>query len=314
MTSFAYVAPGKVILFGEHFVVHGARAVMCAIDRRVVAESYVQEGATLSVRSVLESADLPLDVPTGSIAPTLRPFHHISRSLGCGGATLRIRSEIPPGAGLGSSSACCVAAAGSLTALCGVSTDIMDVAVSAERSAYPGSSGADCAACIRGGVISYVRGAPPARVHSGDVPPDLRLVIADSGIIHNTKEMVDRVGRGARADPVGFAAFMARADAISSEALERMASGNIRGLGRLASDNQTLLEALGISNDILRRMVRVADRHSYGSKITGAGGGGCIVAIADPSNAAATAAALAGEGYHTFEAQISGGAGPVNTL
>ena len=63
-----------------------------------------------------------------------------------------------------------------------------------------------------------------------------------------------------------------------------------------------------MSNDTLRRMVRVADRHSYGSKITGAGGGGCIVAIADPSNAAATAAALAGEGYRTFEAQIGGGA------
>ena len=75
---------------------------------------------------------------------------------------------------------------------------------------------------------------------------------------------------------------MARADAISSEALERLEAGDIPGLGRLASDNQALLEALGISNDILRRMVRVADRHSYGSKITGAGGGGCIVAIADP--------------------------------
>ena len=42
--AFAYMAPGKVILFGEHFVVHGARAVMCAIDRRVVAESYGREG------------------------------------------------------------------------------------------------------------------------------------------------------------------------------------------------------------------------------------------------------------------------------
>lgn len=312
--AFAYVAPGKVILFGEHFVVHGARAVMCAIDRRVVAESCGREGDALSVVSALESADLPLGVPTESIPATLRPFHHMARSLGCGGVTLRIRSDIPPGAGLGSSSACCVAAAGSLAALRGISVDIMDVAVSAERSAYPGSSGADCAACVRGGVVSYVRGTPPAGVRPGSVPPDLRLVIADSGIIHNTPEMVDMVGRGARADPAGFAAFMARADAISSEALERLEAGDIPGLGRLASDNQALLEALGISNGTLRRMVRVADRHSYGSKITGAGGGGCIVAIADPSNAAATASALAGEGYPTFEAQISGGARPVNTL
>lgn len=308
MTSFSYMAPGKVILFGEHFVVHGARAVMCAIDRRVVAESYGREGDTLSVISVLGSADLSLRTPTESIVPALRPFHHIARSLGCGGATLRIRSEIPLGAGLGSSSACCVAAAGSLAALCGISVDVMDAAISAERSIYPNSSGADCAACVHGGIVSYVRGAPPAGVHPGDIPPDLRLVIADSGITHTTREMVDRVGRGARTDPAGFAAFMARADAISSEALERLAAGDIPGLGRLASENQNLLEALGVSNGTLRHMVRVADRHSYGSKITGAGGGGCIVAIADPSNAAATAAALAGEGYRTFEAQIGGGA------
>ena len=83
--AFSYVAPGKVILFGEHFVVHGARAVMCAIDRRVVAESYGREGDALSVISALESADLPLRTPTESIPATLRPFHHLARSLGCRG-------------------------------------------------------------------------------------------------------------------------------------------------------------------------------------------------------------------------------------
>jgi mevalonate kinase len=314
MESFGYAAPGKAILFGEHFVVYGARAVMCAIDRRVVAESCRRDGHTLSVMSTLESADLPLDAPTGSIPATLRPFHHIARSLGCGGATLRICSEVPAGAGLGSSSACCVAAAGSLAALSGMSVDIMDLAVAAERSSYPGSSGADCAACMRGGVLSYVKGAPSAGTHTDDVPSDLRLVIADSGIIHNTKEMVDLVGRGARTDPAGFTASMARANTISSEALEALAAGDIPGLGRLATENQALLETLGVSNGVLRHMVRVADRHSYGSKITGAGGGGCIVAMADPSNAAATVAALAAEGYNAFEAQISAGARPVHTL
>lgn len=309
--SFAYEAPGKAILFGEHFVVHGARAVVCSIDRRVVAESRVSGRRVLSVRSTLQSADMPLDAPAGSVPRVLRPFHHMAVSLNCGGALLNLRSNIPVGSGLGSSSACCVAAAGSLLALCEAPANMLDVAVAAERSVYPDSSGVDCAACMRGGAMSYVKGFPPV---TSAYPPDLRLVIADSGVAHSTPQMVTQVGMLAGADPAAFSALMAEADAVSAEALERMECGDIRGLGHLATKNQALLERVGVSNDTLRRMVRVANGHSYGSKITGAGGGGCIVAFADASNAAKTVSALAGAGYHTFVAQISAGARPVDNL
>ena len=310
--SFAYKAPGKAILFGEHFVVHGARAVLCAIDRGVVAESERAEGNTLAVRSALESADLRLNVPSRDISPVLRPFHHIARSLGCGGAVLRLRSEIPAGSGLGSSSACCVAAAGSLAAACGASANVMDAALNAERSVYPDSSGADCAACSAGGIISYAKGSVPEVV--GAAPPDLRLVIADSGTRHSTGEMVARVGKMSKADPAAFSRAMAEAEGLASRALGLLRDGDMAGLGRLASKNQKLLDGLGVSNATLQRMIRIADRHSYGSKITGAGGGGCIVAIADSSNAGAAKEALAAEGHAVFEARVGRGAGPVNTL
>ena len=308
---FAYEAPGKAILFGEHFVVHGARAVVCSIDRRVVAESRVSGQNVLSVHSDLQSADMPLDAPAGSVPGVLRPFHSMAVSLNCGGAALSIHSDIPVGSGLGSSSACCVAAAGSLLALCGAPADILDVAVDAERSVYPNSSGVDCAACVRGGAMSYVKGSPPVQ---SAYPPDLRLVIADSGVVHSTPEMVAQVGMIAEADHAVFSTLVAEADAISSEALELLAGGDIRGLGRLATRNQKLLERVGVSNDAIRRMTKAADRHSYGSKITGAGGGGCIVAFADASNAAETVSALTGAGYHAFEVQIGAGAHPVNNL
>lgn len=309
--SFVYEAPGKAILFGEHFVVHGARAVVCSIDRRVVAESRGSGRNVLSVRSSLQSADMPLDAPVGSVPRVLRPFHHMAVSMNSGGAVLSLRSDIPVGSGLGSSSACCVAAAGSLLALCSAPANILDVAVAAERSVYPGSSGADCAACMRGGAMSYVKGSPPA---PSVYPQDLRLVIADSGVVHSTPQMVEQVGDTAKADPAAFSVLMAEADAVSAEALERMTRGDIRGLGCLATKNQALLERIGVSNDTLRRMMGVADRYSYGSKITGAGGGGCIVAFADTSNVAETVSALAGAGYHTFEAQISAGAHHVDNL
>lgn len=309
--SFVYEAPGKAILFGEHFVVHGARAVVCSIDRRAVAESSVSGQGILSVRSALQSADMPLDAPTGSVSSVLRPFHHMAVSLDCGGALLSLRSDIPVGSGLGSSSACCVAAAGSLLALCEAPASILDVAVAAERSVYPDSSGVDCAACMRGGAMSYVKGFQPV---PSAYTADLRLVIADSGVVHSTPQMVERVGMIAKADPAAFSALMAEADAISAEALERMARGDIRGLGCLATKNQALLERVGVSNDTLRRMMGVANRHSYGSKITGAGGGGCIVAFADASGADETVSALTEAGYRAFVAQISAGAHAADNL
>lgn len=314
--SFAYAAPGKVILFGEHFVVHGARAVICAMDQGVVAESETKTDGVLSVHSALESADVYINRPIQSTSRILRPFHHIARSLDCNGATLRIRSDIPVGSGLGSSSACCVAAAGSLTAICMPDTgmnstesiSIMDVALGAERSVYPDSSGADCAACIHGGIISYMRGS-----FKTEAPPDdMRLVIADSGIRHDTSKMVGMVREMAVTKPGIFSALLADADTVSSKAIQLVSACDIPGLGRLASENQRLLERLGISNDTLRQMIQVADKHSYGSKITGAGGGGCIVAIADIYNAKATVDALTAGGYDAFEVRIGRGAGPIN--
>lgn len=295
-------------------MVHGGQALICAIDRQVVAEARIQESGTLSISSEIESADLPLDIRTESVYAPLRLFHHVARALGCAGAALSIRSEIPAGAGLGSSSACCVAAAGSLSALYDTDIDIMDVAVAAEKSIYPNSSGADCAACIRGGIISYTRGAPPSEVATGQISSDLRLVIADSKITRHTKDMVERVRRMAQADPSGFSKLKSRAAAITDGALEALSDKSVSRLGCLATENQTLLESLGISNDVLGHMIRVANHHSYGAKITGAGGGGCIVAVADESNYEATVNALASEGYGTFQAKIGAGGRLVNTL
>ena len=48
--------------------------------------------------------------------------------------------------------------------------------------------------------------------------------------------------------------------------------------------NQEYLETIGISNDKLREMIQTGQNKSFGAKITGAGGGGCIFALTDESN------------------------------
>ena len=304
----AYSAPAKVILFGEHFVVHGARAILCAVDRRVRVETRRRNDGMVSVRSSLASAECTLD--GGSSHPLLKPFHHMAKSLGVGGVDVDIQSRIPPGAGLGSSSACCVAAAGSLLQMRGVSCPqaILDAAVGAERVMQPDSSGADCAACMYGGIIEYVRDPNLSIDTIGcDEPLGLGVVVANSGIPHSTEYMVAKVKQLAQSRPVMFARILDEADSLARRALDAILDRDIPALGRLASQNQVLLERIGVSNETLDEMVRIADEHSYGSKITGAGGGGCIVALTDDTGMEPAMSSLASAGYDTFGARIGAG-------
>lgn len=294
-----YSAPGKVILFGEHFVVHGATALLCAIDMRVTVSAIPVSDCAVSIHSILGSAQVCMDADPALISPMLRPFHHVA-AYGGRGMHMDIRSDIPIGAGLGSSSACCVAAAGAVlhhNDTHDISGDILNLSLAAERSVYPESSGADCAASVFGGVIEYAPDTGPVRQ---DVKPGIRLVIADSQMPHSTAHAVMSVGRLASENPDNFEGMIHDATDITNMALDAMRCGDTRKVGQLASQNQRLLERIGVSNDTLRDMINLADRHSYGSKITGAGQGGCIVAITDDTNYNDTMSALAAKGYQTY--------------
>lgn len=299
-------APGKVIMFGEHFVVHGSRAVLCAIDRRITVTSRTTDRPVFSVRSGFGFANHQMGASRKSIEAWVRPFWHTAReirgSLRSGGLSITIGSSIPSGAGLGSSSACCVAAAGSVTGLTGPCTrrSLLNLAISSERAIYPDSSGADCTISVYGGVAEYRAGNFRRR----NALPGMALVVANSDMRHSTAGMVAGVGRFRRKHPRRFESLQARADELAGRALSAMDADDVPSIGRLASENQMLLEEIGVSNDTLREMIRVADRHSYGSKITGAGGGGCIFAVTDSTNVSATVHDLSSAGYDTFVARI----------
>lgn len=304
-----YSAPGKVILYGEHFVVYGNRAVLCAINRRVQVSAVPRSDDIISIQSDVASTRYSMN-DYATIDPALAPLRHIAESRCPGGVDIHVRSEIPPGAGLGSSSACCVAAAAAVSPKQSPPRSVLALALDAERTIHPNSSGADCAASTYGGIIEYSKESPKPVWRR---PPDtMRLVVADSGAEHSTARMVETVARFARDNPERFDTMKDMADSLAGLALSSMDAGDIHTLGRLASQNQSLLEDIGVSNDTMRDMIHIADRHSYGSKITGAGGGGCIVAITDGSNSGRTASALESAGYHAFE--VSADAAGVNPL
>ncbi len=307
MSVSSYSAPAKVILFGEHFVVHGASSVLCAINRRVTVSVQGRHDDSFSLTSDKTHAEFPMSEP--SPYPMLAPFHHMARAMDAGGINMYIKSHIPSGAGLGSSSACCVASAGALLHMIRVprTPDILEMAMDAERVMQPNSSGADCAACTYGGIIKYTRNPSPKIEPQYHDPSRLVVVVSNSGMAHSTAAMVNMISRMAHSAPQEFAPLLERADTITGMAIDAIREEDIPRLGRLASENQKLLERIGVSNSTLQDMIRIADAYSYGSKITGAGGGGCIIAITDDTNTDETIDALSSAGFDTFGASISAG-------
>ena len=158
-------APAKIILYGEHFVVHRTKAILAAIDKRVTVTSAFTENDIIRVNSELGTLDVPVSSPHEEVKSEFRPFVYlanemISSNQNVNGLEITINSNIPIGVGLGSSSACCVAAAESISGLCEPywgfhPGEKLLMAIEAEKTIFPDTSGADCTVCTYGGIIEY---------------------------------------------------------------------------------------------------------------------------------------------------------------
>ena len=152
-------APGKVILFGEHFVVYGVKAILCSINKRVTVTAEKTSERKISINSKIGKLELEPDKPISEINSPLKPFYYLANKAVENkdtGIHIQIDSEIPLGAGLGSSS-CCVAGAAAIFKLFGdISKEkILKLAIEAERTIFENTSGADCTVCTYGGIMEY---------------------------------------------------------------------------------------------------------------------------------------------------------------
>jgi mevalonate kinase len=299
-------APGKVYLFGEHAVVYGEPAVPCAIERRATVA--VDERNDDHVR--VEARDLSLDGFTVEYAGNTdgrpdvdAPTDLVDAAMGyidaaveqardaadapTAGFDIRVESDIPLGAGLGSSAAVVVAGIDAATRELGVPLDPEAVADRAYRAEYDVQDGqasrADTFCSAMGGAVR-VEGDDCRRIDA----PNLPFIVGFDGDAGDTGELVAGVRRlreayDFAADTVGSIgdivrrgeSLLAGADADTPPDATLLAE-----LGRLMDFDHGLLEALGVSSRTLDSMVWAArDAGAHGAKLTGAGGGGCIVAL-----------------------------------
>ena len=278
-------APGKIILFGEHFVVHGTKAILAAIDKRVTVTTTFTENKTIRVNSELGTIEVPISSSHEEVKNEFKPFVYlvnkiINSNQNVNGLEVTIDSDIPIGVGLGSSSACCVAAAASISELFKElsSEEILNMSIEAEKTIFPDTSGADCTVCTYGGMIEY------PSIEKIDNTFDLNLLIANSMIPHNTKNSVEKVNKFKENDEERFSQLCDLENGLIGEVIVAMKNNDATTFGLKMSENQKYLEEIQVSNDTLRGMISSLKEISLGTKITGAGDGGCVIALVKDEN------------------------------
>jgi mevalonate kinase len=294
-------APGKCILFGEHAVVYGAPAVAVAIEQRMTV--------TLTPSTKWTVNGTPLHAS--------KHPHIVSLMGHWGGATamepmdIAVSGDLPPASGLGSSAALSAAFLRSLERLTDrpmTEDEAGRYAHFAEADAQQGrASPMDTSTSLLGGLVvlsdrkeeelihRYNRsldtseGAVTWSIHSLSTELEgVHLVIGNTGVHAPTAKQVQRVAERLTKHPEQRQAIDA-IEAITRRGLAALKSGDAEAVGHAMSENHIVLRSLGVSSEALERLIEAASPTSLGVKLTGAGGGGCMVALTRDPEATARA-------------------------
>jgi len=287
-------APGKVILFGEHSVVYRGPAVVLAIDKRsrVVADRRRDKKIFIDSENLgfsgyfLGDAYHPVrgeEWRGKGLAAINVSARKTLESVGVkSGLNLVIRSDIPSAVGLGSSAAICVATVAAVEALVegGLSRDdICSLAYEGEKIVHGTPSGVDNNISTFGGIIKYEKGLGFERIKLDDSPP---FIIGNTGRKRSTKKMVENVAALRERNTAIVDRIIDALGDVSGEGLSCLTSGDLRGMGELMNISHGLLTSLGVSSPQLDLLVYAARYEgALGAKLTGAGGGGCMIALAE---------------------------------
>nr|ACL53553.1 unknown [Zea mays] len=347
-------APGKIILAGEHAVVHGSAAVAAAIDLYTNSSLLLRptgpgEGGGAGSGAVeldLRDSGLTFSWPCsrlrgalgeeisanpGAPAPCspdqlaaiarllqdqeipeakiwlsagLSAFLFLYASiLGCRPGKAVVSSDLPMGAGLGSSAAFCVSMSGALLTAAGAVSvgarrgaegwEVLEKgalelvnqwAFQGEKIIHGKPSGIDNSVSTFGKMIKFKKG----ELTNLESWNPVKMLITDTRVGRNTKALVAGVSERASRHPDAMASVFHAVNSISEELssiVELAAEDEIAitskedKLAELMEMNQGLLQCMGVSHSSIETVLRTTLKYSLVSKLTGAGGGGCVLTL-----------------------------------
>ena len=286
-------APGKLMLFGEHAVVYGRPCIVTAVNQRMKATVELTDEPIFQLNAPdvqVESYKKPMsnlgqgDIPKGAKFVEIAVKNYLSFLLVKPGVKITTSSEFSSQFGFGSSSASTVCVIKALSDITKVNLDnkaIFDLAYKTILDIQGKGSGFDVAAAVYGGTLYFVTGGKvikPLKINN------LPLIVGYSGIKFDTVRLIDEVAKKAKKYPSVVDNIYNQIGKLVDFARKAILKNDFATLGELMNFNEGYLSSLGVEGKKLSDMIYAAiDAGAYGAKLSGAGIGDCMIALA-PKN------------------------------
>ena len=302
---------GKAILFGEHFVVHGVPGIVSAVDSAADAE-VKKNGKGITVederKGAKDYAEKKKLQQKESIERMLEAMNidpqKISLKIWLGG-------NLPGFSGIGASAASSVAIARAIAEELGMDLSdekINEAAYEAEKAYAGNPSGIDNTAATYGGLIWFKKNLDGGAntIERLSIREAVEIVIGNTGIVANTKAMVAGVAERKKLNPQNYGALFKQAEDLAFTARNALEAFDLIKVGKLMNENHRLLQEIEVSCKELDYLVDLAkEKGAFGAKLTGGGGGGCMVALTPGKDLQeAVAAAMENEGFKVLRTKI----------
>jgi len=283
-------APGKTILFGEHAVVYGKPAIAAAVDKRVYVKIEKREDKKthvnieeLGISGFLNLKEELIEYDNGEYKKK-NILEYVLKSLiktnTDDGLEITINMDIPIGAGLGSSAAVTVATIFSSSIYNNINltkNEIAKLAHQVELEVQGAASPIDTTLSTHGGVIYLSNNAN--KILTLDINTEIPIIIGYTSKRGNTGKLVESVRLKVEKYPEIMNSILNSMESITNHACKALINRDHQKIGELMNINHGLLDSIGVSTEELSKMVYSARKAgALGSKVTGAGGGGSIIA------------------------------------
>jgi len=302
---------GKAILFGEHFVVHGVPGIVSAID--LTADTEVKRiGEGIIVKDERKGARAYTEKKRTQQKESIeRMLKTMGLDLEKESLEIWLGGNLPGFSGIGASAASSVAIARAIAEEFEMNLSderINEIAYEAEK-AYAGTpSGIDNTAATYGGLIWFSRNLNegPNTIERLSIREPVEIVIGNTGVVADTKEMVAGVAERKKENPEKYDPLFNQAERLAFEARKALEGFDLRRVGRLMNKNHDLLQEIEVSCKELDYLVNLGqEQGAFGAKLTGGGGGGCMLALTPGKELQeAVAAAMEKEGFQVLRTKI----------